>query len=113
MTTSVADHHGRRAVADLADPDRAILSSICFIMSTMPFSPKCRRAGRLRVQRDEVVSRRRGEDPLTALAVGPIRDPAVNLARRLIEARALVGTIGPEVSPVAAFAAITFRRGPA
>ncbi len=53
-----------------------------------------RHAG-LRVERDQLESRSHGDDP-GVRAIGPVRDAAADLARRLIEARAFIGPPRPQ-----------------
>ena len=74
---------GRRQIELREQIDRAVLAEVAD-----------RHAG-FCVERDQLKARRDGDDP-GIRAVGPIRDAAPDLSRRLIEARAFVGPPRPQ-----------------
>ena len=63
----------------------------------MPLLPKpgCRKPG-LRIERDQLISERDGQNPLVALIVGPISDAAIVEAHGVIAAVAFIQPIHPQ-----------------
>ena len=100
----VVDDERRRVRADFARLERDLTLSCRHLPKTTPSfrstTPSLPNGGDrlagLRVQLDEAIADRHVDDPLVALAVGPVRQAAAReLARRHLRAPALVHAVHP------------------